>query len=39
MFGIDQGGLVSSGALIAAAANQATMVNADHVRLASTEIF
>ncbi len=30
---------LARGALIAAAANQATMVNADHVRLASTEIF
>jgi general secretion pathway protein A len=30
---------LARGALIAAAANQATLVNADHVRLASTEIF
>jgi general secretion pathway protein A len=30
---------LARGALIAAAANQAAMVNADHVRLASTEIF
>jgi len=30
---------LACGALIAAAANQAAMVNADHVRLASTEIF
>ncbi len=30
---------LARGALIAAAANQAVMVNADHVRLASTEIF
>jgi len=30
---------LARGALIAAAANQATMVKADHVRLASTEIF
>jgi type II secretory pathway predicted ATPase ExeA len=30
---------LARGALIAAAANQATLVNAEHVRLASTEIF
>ena len=30
---------LARGALIAAAANQAAMINADHVRLASTEIF
>ena len=30
---------LARGALIAAAANQTNMVNADHVRLAATEIF
>jgi hypothetical protein len=30
---------LARGALIAAAANQQTVVNAEHVRLAATEIF